>query len=74
MNSNKTELHFSFWDGLLSVFFGSRHTRIRNYYSTLKGRSDNEALISDFKKVGGDMRKVMKVQSKKHELELESQL
>ena len=71
MNHQKQNTHFSFFQGLCSVFFGTRKSRIRIYYSTLNKRSDSEALRSDFENVGNDMRKVMHKHAKEHSLELQ---
>lgn len=70
MNNNNSERHFSFFQGICSIFFGSAQSRIRIYYSSLEKRSDGEAIREDFQKVGNDLRKVMKKEAKQHSLEL----
>ena len=71
MNHINSRKHFSFIEGFYSIFFGSAYSRIRLYYSTLEKRSDGEAIREDFKKVGDDLRIIMKKESKNHSLELQ---
>ncbi|NCT94602.1 MAG: hypothetical protein GXC72_09275 [Chitinophagaceae bacterium] len=54
MNQIKQQKHFSFWDGFLSVFFGSGQRRIDQYYATIRHRSDYEAIKRDFEAIVND--------------------
>ena len=66
----KQHRHFSFMQGLCSVFFGSRQSRVRLYYSSFNKRSDSDALKSDFRNIGNDMKIVLKKEANKHSIEL----
>jgi hypothetical protein len=59
MNTLASNGGFSFIDGVLSVFFGNRITRVKRIHKILSERSDEDAIRADFEKVGEDLHSAM---------------
>ena len=69
MNNLAEKRFFSFVDGLLSFFWGTRQSRLIHYYDQNKNKTDFDNLKSDFLNIGSDLKKVMESQAKIHSLE-----